>query len=81
MDRAVQAFPNSSGHQTPLSAAMELLKYGLIFHYCKDNRTILYPDTTVARPVLEAKTVHLESWQLQIVIGARNAANRSTLLD
>ena len=58
--KALRPGERSSGHQTPLSAAMELLKYGLIFLYCKDNRKVLYPDTTVARPVLEAETVHLE---------------------
>jgi hypothetical protein len=58
--KALRPDERSSGHQTPLSAAMELLKYGLIFLYCKDNRKILYPNTTVARPVLDAETVHLE---------------------
>ena len=58
--KALRPGERSSGHQTPLSAAMELLKYGLIFLYCKENRKSLYPDTTVARPVLEAEIVHLE---------------------
>jgi hypothetical protein len=58
--KALRPGDRSSGHQTPLSAAMELLKYGLIFLYCKDNRKSLYPNTTVARPVLEGETVHLE---------------------
>jgi len=58
--KALRPGERSSGHHTPLAAAMELLKYGVIFRYCKDNRKILYPDTTVARPVLEAETVHLE---------------------
>ena len=58
--KALRPGERSSGHQTPLAAAMELLKYGLIFQYCKANRQILYPDSMVARPVLEAETVHLE---------------------
>jgi hypothetical protein len=58
--KALRPGERSSGHQSPLSAAMELLKYALIFLYCKENRTILYPDATVARPVLDAETVHLE---------------------
>jgi hypothetical protein len=58
--KALRPGERSSGHQSPLSAAMELLKYALIFLYCKETRTVLYPDTTVARPVLEAEKIHLE---------------------
>jgi hypothetical protein len=58
--KALRPGERSSGHQSPLSAAMEVLKYGLIFLYCKENRSILYPDADVAKPVLEARTVHLE---------------------
>ena len=58
--KALRPGERSSGHQSPLSAAMELLKYALIFRYCKETRPVLYPDTTVARPVLEAEKIHLE---------------------
>ena len=58
--KALRPHQRSSGHHAPLAAAMELLKYTLIFRYCRENRTTLYPEAIPARPILQAETVHLE---------------------
>lgn len=50
--------PNET--QTPLFAAMELLKYGLLFLYCKQNRELLFPNGIEGKPILKATRVHLE---------------------
>jgi hypothetical protein len=58
--KALRPEQRSSGHQSPLFAAMEILIYGLIFLYCKENRGDLFADSTTQRPILDAEIVHLE---------------------
>ncbi|QOY88000.1 hypothetical protein [Paludibaculum fermentans] len=48
------------GNQTPLFAAMEILQYGLIFLYCRENQEVLFPATADLRPLLRARIIHLE---------------------
>jgi hypothetical protein len=48
------------GNQTPLFAAMEILQYGLIFFYCRENQEVLFPGTADLRPLLRARIIHLE---------------------
>ncbi|MGJ5816730.1 hypothetical protein [Paludibaculum fermentans] len=48
------------GNQTPLFAAMEILQYGLIFLYCRENQEVLFPGTVDLRPLLRARIIHLE---------------------
>jgi hypothetical protein len=48
------------GQQTPLFAAMEVLKYGLLLLFCKKNRDVLFPSGIERRPILNANRVHLE---------------------
>jgi hypothetical protein len=50
----------SQRHQTPLFASMEVLKYGLLFLYCKQSRDVLFPSGIDNRPILNASRVHLE---------------------
>jgi hypothetical protein len=49
-----------SGEQTPLFASMEVLKYGLLFLFCRKNRDLLFPKGIEKRPILNANRVHLE---------------------
>jgi hypothetical protein len=58
--KALRPGINSSGAQTPLFASMEVLKYGLLFLFCKKNRDLLFPGGIEHRPILNANRVHLE---------------------
>src|ERR1019366_8276317 len=69
--KALAPGKTSRGDQTPLFGAMEILVYGLIFLYCKQDQAILYGDTASLRPVLLAERVHLE------LLATKNCYNHS----
>jgi hypothetical protein len=58
--KALRSGKRPSGEQTPLFASMEVLKYGLLFLFCKKNRDLLFPEGTERKPILNANRVHLE---------------------
>ena len=58
--KALRPGETSRGDQTPLFAAMEVLKYGLLFLYCKKHRDLLFPGCIEHRPILKANRVNLE---------------------
>lgn len=58
--KALDLAKTPSGEQTPLFASMEVLKYGLLFLFCKKNRDLLFPSSMERRPILNASRVHLE---------------------
>jgi hypothetical protein len=58
--KALRPGRTSSGEQTPLFASMEVLKYGLLFLFCRKNQNVLFPGGIERRPILNANRVHLE---------------------
>lgn len=58
--KALENAKVSSGQQTPLFASMEILKYGLLLHYCKQHRKSLFPRGIENKPILKATRIHLE---------------------
>ncbi|MBN9663524.1 MAG: hypothetical protein J0H49_35325 [Acidobacteria bacterium] len=58
--KALSPGKRCGGNQTPLFAAMEILQYGLIFLYCRENQLVLFPGTADLHPLLRARIIHLE---------------------